>query len=121
MPPVKAASCARSCRSTSCLSRAGWELSGAGSVPALLEGSGAAAFFFGRVKTAVSWKTTPGSAGSRVWDTATISGRLPCGHCLCGDLGTGLGESPPGRDARAFYTSLYALQETAAYTAASAA
>src|SRR5215475_15670425 len=130
MPPVKAASWARSCRSTSCLSEAAGEsclsegaaeLSRAASVLASRGRCGAAVSFFERVKTAVSWKTTPGSAGSRVWDTATISGRIPCGHCLCGDLGTGLGEFPPGRDGPAFYTRLYALQEKAKNTGRSAA
>src|SRR4029077_4260260 len=38
-------------------------------------------------------QTAPGRlTGTRARDTAKISGRLPCGHCLRGDLGAELGE-----------------------------
>src|SRR5215831_13984619 len=104
MPPVSAASCARRSRTTSAFAVA--ELVAEEGVGSAAAAASAPSAFFLRCavkRRSPQQQAAPGSLISpRVRDTVKISGRLACGHCLCGDLGAELAKLglDLGRDRR---------------------
>src|SRR6516225_196492 len=94
MPPVSAASCARRLRAISSFALAAELVVEEGVGSAAAAASGFSVFFSrGAVNGGLLEQAAPGSLiDPRVRDTAKISGRLACGHCLCSDLGAKLAE-----------------------------